>query len=53
MKRISLFFAALAMCFAAQAAVITMTPEAGKKGGLQSKVANAQPGDTIMMETGE
>ena len=53
MKRISLFFAALAMCFAAQAAVITMTPEAGKKGGLQSKVAKAQPGDTIMMETGE
>ena len=53
MKRISLFFAALAFCFSAQAAVINIDDNGGQQGRFQFAFEDAQDGDTIVMATGE
>ena len=48
MKRLSLFFAILASCFAMQAAVINCQPA----GDLSWYYSQAQPGDTLLMADG-
>ena len=48
MKRILLFFATLAFCFAAQAAVVNCQPA----GDLSWYYGQAQPGDTLLMADG-